>query len=351
MHAFDRCLVYGASGYTGELIAELAKTRGVAPILAGRSEAKVRPLAERLGMPVRVFGLDDPAEVDRALADVDVVIHAAGPFSRTSKPMVDACLRTKTHYLDITGEVDVFEACAARDAEAAKAGVMLMPGTGFDVVPSDCLARHVADRLPGATHLVLAIATIGGRPSHGTASTMVEAIDRPNLVRKDGELSPVRAGKLKRKFDFGRGPKAALGIPWGDVSTAYRSTKIPNIEVYMALPKSAMLGASVLGFAAKAIGSGAKRFMQARIAEGGPSAEERKSAYNVLIGEASRGEERKRSRLRVGEGYELTAATSLEIASRVLGGGAEPGYRTPAMLLGADFILEFEGTEREDLES
>jgi short subunit dehydrogenase-like uncharacterized protein len=350
MQSFERCLVYGASGYTGELIAELAKERGVAPILAGRSENKVRPLAERLGMPMRTFSLDDPSEVDRGLADVDVVIHAAGPFSQTSKPMVDACLRTKTHYLDITGEVDVFEACAARDAEAQKAGVMLMPGTGFDVVPSDCLAKHVADRLPGATHLVLAIATIGGRPSHGTAATMVEGLDRPNLVRKDGELSPVRAGKLKRTFDFGQGPKATLAIPWGDVSTAYRSTKIPNIEVYMALPKGAMMGASVLGFAGKAIGSGAKRMIKARIAEGGPSKEERKTAFNVLIGEVSRGEERRRTRLRVGEGYELTAAASLAIADRVLAGGAEPGYRTPAMLLGADFILQFEGAERTDLD-
>jgi short subunit dehydrogenase-like uncharacterized protein len=342
--------VYGASGYSGELMAELAAERGQKPILAGRSESKIKPIAERMGLPFRVFGLDDPSAIDAGLRDIDAVVHAAGPFSRTSKPMLDACMRTKTHYLDITGEIDVFEACAARDDEAKKAGILVMPGTGFDVVPSDCIAKHVADRLPGATHLVLAIAAVGGRPSHGTRATMVESMNRPNVVRKDGALTEVRMGKLHRNFDFGQGEKPTLSIPWGDVSTAYRSTGIPNIEVYMSMPLAAVLGAGALGFVSPAIGPSVKKWMEARIEEGGPSAEERKRAFNILIAEASRGDERKRSRLRVPEGYTLTAAASLEIADRVLAGGAEPGYRTPAMLFGADFILSFEGVERTDLD-
>ncbi len=350
MQSFSRCLVYGASGYTGTLIAELAAERGVKPVLGGRNEAKVCAIAEKLEMPHRVFGLDEASAIDAGLSDIDVVIHAAGPFARTSRPMVDACLRTKTHYLDITGEIEVFEACAKREDEARSAGVMLMPGTGFDVVPSDCLAKHVADRLPGATHLVLAIASIGGRPSHGTATTTIESLNRPNLVRRDGELTAVRMGKLHRTFDFGRGPKTALGIPWGDVATAYRSTGIPNIEVYMAMPRAAIWGASALGHASVALGAPVQRLIKARIQEGGPSAEERTRAFNVLIGEARRGDARRLSRLRVPEGYTLTAAASLAIADAVLGGAAEPGYRTPSMVFGADFILGFEGVERIDLD-
>lgn len=346
---FARCLVYGASGYTGELIAERAAELGLRPILAGRSEAKLRPIAERLGMPLRAFGLDDPAALDRGLADVDVVIHAAGPFSRTSRPMVDACLRSRVHYLDITGEIPVFEACAARDREAQDAGVMLMPGTGFDVVPSDCLAKHVAQRLPDATQLTLAFHSVGGGPSHGTASTMLESLHLPNLVRRGGKIVEVPSGRLSRDVDFGRGPRATLGIPWGDVSTAWYSTKIPSIEVYIAAPRAAVWGAKALRLAAPALRSPwVQRALQSRIDPGGPSPEERRRSFSLMWAEARRGDQRAVSRMRVPEGYTLTAQTSIAIAGRVLSGGAQPGFRTPSMAYGADFILEFDGVTRSD---
>ncbi len=346
---FARCLVYGASGYTGQLIAERAAERGWRPILAGRSEAKLRPIAERLGMPMRVFGLDDPGALDRGLADVDVVIHAAGPFSRTSRPMVDACLRARVHYLDITGEIAVFEACAARDREAQDAGVMLMPGTGFDVVPSDCLAKHVAQRMPDATHLALAFHSVGGGPSHGTAATMVEGLHLPNLVRRDGKIVEVPSGRLSRDIDFGRGSRAALGIPWGDVATAWYSTSIPSIEVYMAMPRAAVWGAKALRFAAPVLGAPwVQRALQSRIGAGGPSPEARARSYSVLWAEARRGDQRAVSRLRVPEGYTLTAWASVAIAERVLDGASQPGFRTPSMAFGADFILGFDGVTRTD---
>ena len=131
-------MLYGANGYTGELIAELAVRRGQRPVLAGRSAAKVAAVAERLGLEHVVFDLAEAAE---NLRDTEVVVHCAGPFSATSRPVVDACLASGTHYVDITGEIDVFEAVAARDAEAKTAGVALVPGAGLDVVPTDCLDR------------------------------------------------------------------------------------------------------------------------------------------------------------------------------------------------------------------
>src|SRR4051795_5180707 len=171
-------LVYGANGYTGQLIAELARERGERPILAGRSEDKVRPLAERLGLPWRAFDLGHPD-----LHDVQLVLHCAGPFSATSRPMVDACLTARAHYLDITGEVEVFEAVLARDAEARERGVVLLPGVGFDVVPSDCLAALLHRKLPSATRLELAFAT-QGRASPGTLKTTVESLPRGGVVRR-----------------------------------------------------------------------------------------------------------------------------------------------------------------------
>src|SRR6185295_7223829 len=150
----DRLLIYGANGYTGDLVARLAASRGLRPILSGRSAA-VAALARELGCESRVFALEATEALERGLLDALVVAHCAGPFSRTSRPMADACLRAGAHYLDITGEAAVFEALAARDAEAKARGVMLLPGVGFDVVPSDCLAAHLARRLPTATRLAL----------------------------------------------------------------------------------------------------------------------------------------------------------------------------------------------------
>ena len=162
-------LIYGANGYTGELIAREAVERGLKPILAGRSQKKVEPLAKELDLICRTFALEDKKSLEYTLKEVDFVIHCAGPFSLTSKQMVEACMRLGKHYLDITGEIAVFEAMAARDEEAKKAEIMIMPGVGFDVVPSDCLAIHLKNRLPGATDLELAFYGLG-RISHGTQS-------------------------------------------------------------------------------------------------------------------------------------------------------------------------------------
>ncbi|MBX9928343.1 MAG: saccharopine dehydrogenase NADP-binding domain-containing protein, partial [Gemmatimonadaceae bacterium] len=231
-------LIYGANGYTGRLIVEEALRRGVRPILSGRSAA-VRAIADALGLEYRLASLDNPTALDRALAGVGAVIHAAGPFSRTSEPMVDACMRARVPYLDITGEITVFERCAARDAEARQAGVMLLPGAGFDVVPSDCLAAHLARRLPGATALTLAFHG-GSSVSHGTATTMAENIGRGGAVRRRGAITPVPAAWRTRSVTFADKPRLTVTIPWGDISTAFHSTGIPDITVYTAAPQSSV---------------------------------------------------------------------------------------------------------------
>ncbi len=345
-------LIYGANGYTGRLISRLAKQRNLRPILAGRSAESVAKLAGELGLEHRVFDLKDSAALDEALKNVAAVLHCAGPFSHTSRAMADACLRTGAHYLDITGEVAVFESLAARDREAHAARVVLLPGVGFDVVPSDCLAAHLKRRLPTAAHLALAIKGVG-RISHGTATTMVENIDRGGLVRRDGRLTPVPSAWRTRMIDFGRGAVKCTTIPWGDVSTAFHSTGIPNIEVYAALPAAAR----VLMFASRPFKSLLKtnivqNFLKGRIKAqpAGPSDEERARGKSFVWGEATDAEGNKKiSILRGPEGYTLTALTALAAVERVVEGSIEPGFQTPSKAFGADFILEIEGISREDL--
>jgi short subunit dehydrogenase-like uncharacterized protein len=344
-------LLYGANGYTGQLVAQMARERALSPILAGRDQAAIEQLAKEHGFEHRIFSLDDAAAMDAALGEVEVVLHCAGPFSRTSRPMADACMRTKTHYLDITGEATVIETLAARDKEAKAAGVMLLPCVGFDVVPSDCLAAHLKRLLPSARHLALAIQGMG-RVSRGTATTMVENINRGGLVRRDGKLTPVPAAWKTREIDFGRGVVEATTIPWGDVASAYYSTGIPNIEVYAAIPakvRRMMKLTRHLGwlFGTKTV----QRFLKGRIKAQppGPNDEERVRGKSFVWGEVrddSGGHAV--SRLRGPEGYTLTALTALAIVQHVLDGQFSAGFQTPSKAYGADLILEIEGVTRED---
>jgi short subunit dehydrogenase-like uncharacterized protein len=346
-------LLYGANGYTGKLIAHLASERGLRPILAGRDAATIEGLATELNLESRVFALDDSAAMDSALSEVDVVLHCAGPFSRTSKPMADGCLRTKTHYLDITGEAAVIETLAARDREAKAAGVMLLPCVGFDVVPTDCLAAHLKRRLPEALRLALAIQGMG-RISRGTATTMVENINRGGLVRRDGKLEGVPAAWKTREIDFGRGPVMATTIPWGDVATAFYSTGIPNIEVYAAIPASLRRLMKLSRPFGWLLGSGVmQRFLKKRIKAQppGPSETEREKGRSLVWGEVEDASgKRAVSRLSAPEGYTLTALTALTIVGHVLAGNFSVGFQTPSKAYGADLILEIEGVVREEVE-
>ncbi|MGI8494493.1 MAG: saccharopine dehydrogenase family protein [Pyrinomonadaceae bacterium] len=340
-------LIYGANGYTGELIAREAVRRGLRPILSGRSQNKIEPLAKELGLTFRTFSLEDRKSLEYTLKEVDVVLHCAGPFSLTSRRMVEACLRMGVHYTDITGEIPVFEAMARRDEAAKKAGIMIMPGVGFDVVPSDCLARYLKDRLPSATNLTLAFYGMG-KISHGTQATMTMNVGQGGAIRKEGEIVRVPAAWKTREIDFGEVKKTGVTIPWGDVATAYYSTGIPNIEVYTVVPESAlklMRISKYLGWllATKPV----QKFLQKQIPEGGPSDEERAAGKTLLWGEVTDKQGKKvESRLEAPEGYTLTVLAALNICEKILDGNFKVGFQTPARVYGADLVLEIKGVKR-----
>ena len=343
-------LIYGANGYTGELITRMAAERGLKPILAGRNETKIAEIAGKYGFEHRAFSLDDTAKLDTALQEVEMVLHCAGPFSITSRPMVEACLRNKKHYTDITGEISVFETCAAFDKKAADAGVMVMPGVGFDVVPSDCLAKHLKDRLPTATHLSLAFYGMG-RLSHGTAATMTMNVGKGGAIRKDGKITGVPAAWKTREINFGEVAKTGVTIPWGDVSTAYYSTGIPNIEVFTVVPPSNLKMMKMSRYLGWLLATGPfQSYLQKKIPAGGPSDAERAKGKTLLWGEASDAEgNRVESRLQCPEGYTITAIAALYIAEKILAGNFTPGYQTPAKAYGADLVMEIETVTRQDI--
>jgi short subunit dehydrogenase-like uncharacterized protein len=343
-------LIYGANGYTGDLITRFAVDRGMTPLLAGRNAIAIEALAKKHHLEYRVFSLDETDRLDAALNEVEVVLHCAGPFSLTSKRMVDACIRNKKHYTDITGEIAVFEAIAALDGKAKEVGVMLMPGVGFDVVPSDCLALHLKNRLPSATHLSLAFYGMG-KLSHGTQSTMMMNIGKGGAIRKDGKITSVPAAWKTQEINFGEVTKTGVTIPWGDVATAFYSTGIPNIEVYTVVPTANLKVMKLSRYLGWLLASKtAQNYLQKQIPSGGPTDDERAKGKTLLWGRASDlNGNRVESRMQGPEGYTITAIAALNIIQKILDKNITAGFQTPAKAYGPNLVLEVDEVERTDI--
>jgi short subunit dehydrogenase-like uncharacterized protein len=340
-------MIYGANGYTGELIAREAARRGLAPVLAGRSEGKIEPLARELGLEWRCFDLGAPGGLHQGLAGQSLVLHCAGPFSATARPMMEACLETGTHYLDITGEISVFELAHGLDERARRAGVLLCPGVGFDVVPTDCLAARLKQALPDATRLALGFDSRGGM-SPGTARTSVEGLAQGGRVRRAGRIVAVPLAWRTRRIDFGDGEKLAMTIPWGDVSTAWHSTGIGEIEVY--IPASPKLVARLkrLNWIRPVLGLGpVQAWMKTRVGKTvrGPNEEQRARTPTFVWGEAGNAAGQVATgRVKVANGYDVTVHAGLGIAARVLEMTRVAGHQTPSQLVGPEFVEQLPGS-------
>jgi short subunit dehydrogenase-like uncharacterized protein len=338
----DKVLVYGANGYTGALIAEEAVRRGFRPVLAGRNRDALEALGRRLGLDTRVFGLDDAGAIARGLDGIQLLLNCAGPFSRTAAPLLEACIAQRVHYLDITGEIDVFALCHRTHACAQGAGIVVAPGVGFDVVPTDCVAAMLKRALPDARSLVLAFEA-GGGASPGTAKTSVEGLAKGGRVRIGGELVAVPLAWKTRSFVRDGMPRTAMTIPWGDVYTAFVSTGIPDIETYMALSPRAIAQARWLRHLQPLLGlAPLQAWLKSRAgAVPGPDARRRESTHCWVWGEVRDADDREqRLLLQTPNGYALTVSSALGIVQHVLAKQPRTGYCTPSQLMGADYVLQ-----------
>ncbi len=342
-------MIYGANGYTGTLAARYARNHDLAPILAGRDARQIESLARELGFEHRIFDLADPQKVAANLDGVAAVLHCAGPFSATSRPMLAGCLRSRTDYLDITGEIAVLEDIHSRNAEIRRAGIVAIPGAGFDVVPTDCLAAMLKRGMPSATHLKLAFRSRHGKLSPGTAKTMVEGAPQGGRIRRDGKIVTVPAAWKIETIAFTEdSPGLAVSIPWGDVATAFYSTGIPNIEVLVGTSDKQIRKMKMPGFMRWVLGLAPVQVaIKAQISKRvkGPTDEQRARDEVHLYGEAWDDAGHKVvMRLRTREGYTLTAESGVVATRKVLGGRLAPGAYTPSMAFGAEYVLELEGT-------
>jgi short subunit dehydrogenase-like uncharacterized protein len=348
-----RLLLYGAYGYTGRLAAELAGARKLDVVLAGRNRDALAGLGDRLSLPTRVVGLNDAKQLSEALKDVACVVHMAGPFAATSAPMLSACLATQTNYIDITGEIEVFETMWSRKEEIQRAGITAVPGAGFDVVPTDCLAGYVASKFERPVSLVLALSGLESA-SQGTLRTAIRQVSKPVLCRRGGAIVALDDRSL-RWIDFGSGDEACVPVSWGDVATAFHSTGAGNITVYFRRTKllrsSDALGKLFGPLLRSRFGQGGLAAIIGSLPEG-PSQAERVGHRSTVWAEALDSLGRSsRAILSTPDPYDLTANSALEIASRISSLPVALGLVTPFQAFGADFVLTLSGCSRIDIAS
>jgi short subunit dehydrogenase-like uncharacterized protein len=343
-------MIYGAYGFSGALIVREAVARGHQPLLAGRNRAKITAIADEIGLDFRVLEVDDERALAAAVAEFDLVLNTAGPFTSTSRPMIQACLEGRAHYLDISGELYVLEDTFAFDPLAKKAGTALIPGVGFDVVPSDCLARTVSEGLPSAVELEIAIAALG-QPSAGTIRTSMEIFSRGGVLRKNGVLEPYEYGRGAKEIRFSNGKKwTTIPVPWADLVTAFRTTNIPNITIYFAvqprLIKFMKRGGSLAQWllSSEAVRKASKGLVKYFIKEPGEGGRREEKSYLWARVKDRQGSQNE-AWMETVESYQFTAAAAVRCVEETFSRDLT-GALTPAQAFGADFVLGIEGTRR-----
>jgi short subunit dehydrogenase-like uncharacterized protein len=344
-------LIYGANGYTGELIARAAVERGLRPVLAGRSREKIEQLAKELGLQWRVFALDtfssEPARPEPGGLDgIKLVLHCAGPFSETSAPMIEGCLEAGAHYLDITGEIAVLEHTHAQSDQAREREVVLCSGVGFDVVPTDCVALKLKELLPDATHLSLGFET-DSTVSPGTLKTALESLGGGTLRRREGAIIKTPTKDAMREIDFGRGSVPAMAISWGDVSSAYYTTGITNIDTWIPVPGKRTAVLKALNLARPVLATGLAQIVLKKLVTKfvkGPTAAQRAKSRTWVWGEAANtAGEKKIVRIELPNVYDVTVDAALKVVIHVLETPQDGGSYTPARLLGSQAVEELTG--------
>ena len=344
-------MIYGANGFSAMLAIEESVKRGLKPVLAGRSPA-IEKIAQKFDLDFQIFSLSSVNEVASQIKGLTVVANCAGPFSETAETMIQACIQAKVHYIDITGEISVYDYANQCDREAVSANIVLCPGVGSDVIPTDCLAKYLKDECPDATHLKMGWHHTGSKASKGTAKTAAQGLFLGGKVRKNGKMVEVPLAYKEKVIDFGVGEYNTMTIPWGDVFTAYHSTGIPNIEFYYSRsPRSVkkirryrrFIGLFNFKWVIKLLQHWIERNWKQ------PTNEIRKKGKSFFWGEVKNPNGKTvTARFSTGDGYNVTAVGVAVVAEYLLQHCDQKGYYTPSILMGKELVKkipEYSGIE------
>jgi short subunit dehydrogenase-like uncharacterized protein len=350
--------VYGATGYTGKLVARELQRRGLDFVLSGRSAGKLRALADDLGggPAVRPASLDDRDALRHVLGDCAAVINCAGPFNRYGEPVVRSAVETGTHYVDTTGEQPYMRFIYERLDDAAQAAeVALVPAVGFDYVPGDLLAPLVARSVEPLEEMVVAYAARGFAGTRGTLQSALDMLRSGGVAFRDGELREVGHKPRRIHFTFPEpiGRLAMLPYPSGEVLTVPRHIKTRNVVSLINAGVAAPPGMpeELVAFTSPGLTLALHTPIKAladlaiqRLPEGPSDADRRAAQFTVAI--VARGEDGRVARgvVHGSDVYGLTAVTAVHSAALLADEGYDrAGALSPATAFEPTEFLDFLG--------
>jgi short subunit dehydrogenase-like uncharacterized protein len=319
----SKLMIYGASGYTGQLTSLHANNIGLEVILAGRTAGKLQRLASDLNLPYLVFEATDISQrLDSVMKSISVLLNCAGPFHRTARPLIEACIRNGVHYLDTAAELSSYEIAEELDQRATEAKVMLMPGCGGSVAMLGCLAMHVVKqtKIPVGIDIALHVAGPVSRGSAISAQEGAMATQHKNqLVEKSEDEVPLDP----KVFDFGDGRGGVTSFPTKlpDLITLRKATGVSNVQTFVHVFET--------------------EFPTGDLSKhpDGPTAEERNAnPYHASVEIVAQDGTIKRAVLHTVNGYTFTSVASAEAGARVLAGEFLPGFQTPVGVFGSNFV-------------
>lgn len=326
-----KMLLYGATGYTGKIIAERAKELDIDFEIAGRDVNKVLPLANKLNVGHHVFDVDDENAWQKALTKKQVLINAAGPFAFTSKQAMYACLKAGVHYLDISAEMETYRLAESLDEEANAAGIQIISGAGL-FVSYDALAVHLSKLVNEPQLLKVGFRHYGGF-SRGSILSSKNIANLGILVRSEGQVVK-KMNPQPEVFFFGSEKVECLPTPLGGIILAYKSTRIPNIEEFFSLKLPA---AELPDLAPENLPEG-------------PTAEERAAGRNGIAAEIiGKDGSIRRAYVDAPSGYDLTPLSVVAVAHRILKDNFKAGFQSPGSAYGESIIEDIPNTHLIDL--
>jgi short subunit dehydrogenase-like uncharacterized protein len=336
-----RIMLYGATGFTAGLMIDALKSLPCELILAGRNANTVETLARKHTTTHTAFALDNLETTQRHLRGIDLVINCAGPFAQTALAIVNAALLTRTSYFDITGELSIFMRIHHHHDAAIAKGITLIPGLGFDIAPSDCLAALLARRVKNPSSLTLAIATKNTRVSHGTLKTVVLESKNQVIARREDGIKNYDDLSLSRDIVINGKPRHCMRAPLGDLFCAHLSTGISNIDTFVAIPKNLAKFSRLLPLLSKLGQNNFAHMLIERAIESlpnGPTLEQQQQGSAYIYGEVvgANGMTEK-AVMKTKEPYVYTADLMVAGVRSWLDKGLHYGFLTPSQAFGAQF--------------
>lgn len=315
----NKILIYGAAGFMGQLFLKTIHGEKLDIVLGARDNFSST-------YTLRLFLLDNQTTIIENIKDVKLLINLAGPFKNTNKQLVEACIANGTHYIDIAGEVTELETVFAYDIKAKNANIMLMPGAGFGVVPTDIVANLAKDKLPDATHLKIAYITNGGA-SKGTLKSVLTDINKDGVILENDVFNKAMPAFKTFQFLVYNKEQEVVYNPWrADLFSAKISSGIQNIETYANFPSFIvkMMHGKLLWL---------RDFILKRLINLfpiGPSEQQLEKGFTICFAEVKNAKGEKANAYIYGpEAYVFTANTLLAITKNIVANNFKSGFQTP----------------------